>query len=61
MLIDLDLAISDGERTVGRHQAGTLQFMAMAVLRNKGVEHTCRQSRVVLLCAVMDVRSSVIA
>jgi hypothetical protein len=40
MLIDLDLAIVDGERTGGRHMTGTMEFMAIDVLR--GVEHTYR-------------------
>jgi serine/threonine protein kinase len=40
MLIDLDLAIVDGERTGGRHTTGTMEFMAIDVLR--GVEHTYR-------------------
>ena len=40
MLIDLDLAIVGGERTGARHQAGTMESMAIDVLR--GVEHTCR-------------------
>jgi serine/threonine protein kinase len=40
MLIDLDLAIVDGERTGGRHMTGTMDFMAIDVLR--GVEHTYR-------------------
>jgi hypothetical protein len=40
MLIDLDLAIVDGERTGARQQTGTMEFMAIDVLR--GVEHTYR-------------------
>lgn len=40
MLIDLDLAIKDGERTGGKHMTGTMEFMAIDVLR--GVEHTYR-------------------
>ncbi len=40
MLIDLDLAIVDGERTGGRHMTGTMEIMAIDVLR--GVEHTYR-------------------
>ena len=40
MLIDLDLAIVDGERTGGLHMTGTMEFMAIDVLR--GVEHTYR-------------------
>jgi Fungal protein kinase len=40
MLIDLDLAVVDGERTGGRHMTGTMEFMAIDVLR--GVEHTYR-------------------
>lgn len=40
MLIDLDLAIVNGERTGGRHMTGTMEFMAVDVLR--GVEHTYR-------------------
>ena len=40
MLIDLDLAIVNGERTGGRHMTGTMEFMAIDVLR--GVEHTYR-------------------
>lgn len=38
--IDLDLAIVDGERTGGRHMTGTMEFMAIDVLR--GIEHTYR-------------------
>ncbi|KAF7511422.1 hypothetical protein GJ744_004611 [Endocarpon pusillum] len=33
MLIDLDLAIVDGERTGGRHMIGTMEFMAIDMLR----------------------------
>ena len=40
MLIDLNLAIVDGERTGGRHITGTMEFVAIDVLR--GVEHTYR-------------------
>jgi hypothetical protein len=40
MLIDLDLAIVDGERTGGRHMTGTMKFMAIDVLCE--VEHTYR-------------------
>jgi serine/threonine protein kinase len=40
MLIDLDLAIVGDERTGGRHMTGTMEFMAIDVLR--GVEHTYR-------------------
>jgi serine/threonine protein kinase len=40
MLIDLDLAIVSSERTGGRHMTGTMEFMAIDVLR--GVEHTYR-------------------
>ncbi len=40
MLIDLDLAIVNGERTGERHMTGTMEFMAIDVLR--GVEHTYR-------------------
>lgn len=40
MLIDLDLAIVDSERMGGRHMTGTMEFMAIDVLR--GVEHTYR-------------------
>jgi serine/threonine protein kinase len=36
MLIDLDLAIADGERTGGRHMTSTMEFMAIDVLQ--GVE-----------------------
>lgn len=38
MLIDLDLAIVDGERTSARHMTGTIEFMAIDVLC--GLEHT---------------------
>lgn len=40
MLIDLDLAIEDSKRTGGRQMTGTMEFMAIDVLR--GVEHTYR-------------------
>lgn len=40
MLIDLDLAIVDGERTGGRQMTGTMEFMAIDVLR--GIKHTYR-------------------
>lgn len=40
MLIDLDLAIVGGERSGARHQTGTMEFMAIDVLR--GVKHTYR-------------------
>lgn len=40
MPIDLDLAIIDGERTVGRHMTGTMEFMAIEIFR--GVDHTYR-------------------
>jgi hypothetical protein len=42
-LIDLDLAIVGGERTSVRHQTGTMEFMAIDVLR--GVEHTYRHDQ----------------
>ncbi|KAF7513576.1 hypothetical protein GJ744_008870 [Endocarpon pusillum] len=38
MLIDLDLAVVDGERTGGRHMIGTMEFMAIDMLC--GAEHT---------------------
>jgi serine/threonine protein kinase len=58
MLIDLDLAIVGGERTSVRHQTGTMEFMAIDVLR--GVEHTYRHDleSFVLLRSVVDLRSS---
>ncbi len=40
MLIDLDLAIEDSKRTGGRQMTGTMEFMAIDVLR--GAEHTYR-------------------
>ncbi|MCJ1469209.1 hypothetical protein MMC07_007842 [Pseudocyphellaria aurata] len=42
MLIDLDLAIVDGERTGAQHMTGTMEFMAIDVLRGVEVEHTYR-------------------
>ena len=40
MLIDFDLAIVSGERMGGRYMTGTMEFMAIDVLR--GAEHTYR-------------------
>jgi Fungal protein kinase len=40
MLIDLDLATVQGERAGGRHRTGTMEFMAIEVLR--GADHTYR-------------------
>ena len=40
MLIDLDLAIEDSKRTGARQMTGTMEFMAIDVLR--GLEHTYR-------------------
>jgi len=40
MLIDLDLAIVNGNRTGAQHQTGTVEFMAIDILL--GVEHTYR-------------------
>jgi serine/threonine protein kinase len=40
ILIDLDLAIVNGNRTGSQHQTGTVEFMAIDVLL--GVEHTYR-------------------
>ena len=40
MLINLNLAIADGERMDGRHITGIMEFMAIDVLC--GVEHIYR-------------------